>query len=146
MASDEENRGYAGDVSPADAWAVLAAEAKAQLVDVRTAAEWNFVGLPDLSGIGRRVHCVEWQVFPSMGRNGNFVAEAQAALGADTAAAVFFLCRSGARSRAASIAMTGAGYAKCFNIAGGFEGDLDAKRRRGRQNGWKAAGLPWQQT
>jgi rhodanese-related sulfurtransferase len=50
------------------------------------------------------------------------------------------------RSRAAAIAMTGAGYSRAYNIAGGFEGDPDQERHRGKKNGWKASGLPWKQT
>ena len=137
---------YAGDLSATEAWTALQSDPKAQLVDVRTAAEWAFVGRPDLTGIGRQAHCIEWQSFPAMDRSPGFVAAAAMALGPDTEAPVYFLCRSGVRSRAAAIAMTAAGYTKCFNIAGGFEGDLDAARHRGQINGWKAAGLPWAQT
>ena len=128
---------------------MLNSDPKAQLVDVRTAAEWTFVGLPDLAGLGRRLHCVEWQSFPSMAANPDFVAETQSALaaaGAGPEAPVLFLCRSGGRSRAAAIAMTGAGYKKAFNVAGGFEGDLNTERHRGGNNGWKAQGLPWRQS
>ena len=125
---------YAGDIGAAEAWDMLNSDPKAQLVDVRTVAEWNFVGLPDLSALGRQVHCIEWQSFPSMAPNPDFVAEAAGALdaaGADTDTPVLFLCRSGARSRAAAMAMTAAGFHKAFNIAGGFEGDLDGERHRG---------------
>src|ERR1700748_88189 len=100
---------YAGDINAAEAWERLQNDPKAQLVDVRTIAEWNFVGLPDLSGVGRRVHCVEWQRFPSMAPNPVFGAEVSGALAAAGAARetpVLFLCRSGSRSRAAAIAMT----------------------------------------
>jgi rhodanese-related sulfurtransferase len=138
--------GYAGDVSAADAWAALNKHPGAQLVDVRTTAEWSFVGLPDLSSTGRRVHCIEWVTFPAMAPNPAFLAEAVAALGDDKSVPVYFLCRSGARSRAAAIALTAAGYSNCFNVVSGFEGDLDSERRRGGTNGWKAAGLPWIQT
>jgi rhodanese-related sulfurtransferase len=140
---------YAGDVGAGEAWDKLNSDPKAQLVDVRTVAEWNFVGLPDLAGLGRRVHCVEWQSFPSMAPNPDFVAEIGrklAAAGAGPDATVLFLCRSGGRSRAAAIAMARAGYQKAFNVAGGFEGDLDAERHRGNSNGWKAQGLPWKQS
>ena len=137
---------YAGDVSVAAAWTALEQDPRAQLVDVRTAAEWAFVGLPDLTGIGRRVHCIEWLSFPAMEPNPAFVAEVDAALAADRDIALYLLCRSGARSRAAAIALTEAGYSKAFNIAGGFEGDLDAERHRGKNNGWKANGFPWAQT
>jgi rhodanese-related sulfurtransferase len=67
-------------------------------------------------------------------------------VGADKDAPVLFLCRSGARSRSAAIALTQAGYGRAYNVAGGFEGDLDGDRHRGHKNGWKAAGLPWKQT
>jgi rhodanese-related sulfurtransferase len=133
---------YAGDISPADAWDKLLQGAR--LVDVRTMPEWNFVGLPDLQG-QNEVHCIEWQQFPTGARNPGFVAEASAALGGDKAAPVLLLCRSGARSRAAAIALTQAGYTAAFNIAGGFEGDPDADGHRGTSNGWKADGLPWRQ-
>ena len=92
------------------------------------------------------MHRIEWQTFPSGAQNPNFAAQAGAALGANKDVPVVFLCRSGARSRAAAMAMTAAGYTKAFNIAGGFEGDLDETRHRGTSNGWKAAGLPWTQS
>ena len=135
---------YAGDLTAAEAWEQLQADPRAQLVDVRTTAEWNFVGLPDISALGRQVHCVEWQAFPTGARNPAFVAEASQALG-DKDAPVLLLCRSGARSRAAAIALTAAGFSKAFNIANGFEGDGDSEGHRGNRNGWKAENLPWRQ-
>jgi rhodanese-related sulfurtransferase len=136
---------YAGDVSATEAWKQLQSDPKAQLVDVRTMAEWNFVGLPDLGAVGRKVHCVEWQGFPTGAQNPGFVAEASAALGGDTSIPVLLICRSGARSRAAAIALTRAGFEKAFNVSGGFEGDSDGEGHRGNVNGWKAANLPWRQ-
>jgi rhodanese-related sulfurtransferase len=136
---------YAGDISAAEAWERLAADPRAQLVDVRTVAEWNFVGLPDLASLGRQVHCIEWQQFPGGGRNPGFVAEATQAL-TDKTAPVMLLCRSGARSRAAAIALAGAGFAQAFNIGDGFEGEVDDEGHRGNRNGWKAADLPWRQS
>jgi len=140
---------YAGDLDLKSAWDLLAAEAQAQLVDVRTAAEWNFVGVPDLSTLAREPHRIEWQSFPAMQVNPNFVSAASELLkaaGAGPDTSILFLCRSGARSRAAAAAMTRAGFRKAFNIARGFEGDLDGQGHRGGINGWKAAGLPWRQT
>jgi len=135
---------YAGDISASEAWDRLKGDPKAQLLDVRTVAEWNFVGLPDLSSVGRRVHCVEWQSFPTGSQNPGFVIEAGQALD-DPKAAVLLICRSGARSRAAAIALTSAGFTRAFNIAGGFEGDTDGQGHRGTINGWKACDLPWRQ-
>lgn len=135
---------YSGDISVEEAWRQLGDEPSAVLVDVRTAAEWNFVGAPDLSGIGKQAVRVSWQTLPKMEQNPTFVGEVRSQA-SDTNASLLFLCRSGARSQAAAIAMTAAGYSKCFNIAGGFEGDLDGDRHRGVTGGWKAAGLPWSQ-
>ncbi|HEX4303881.1 MAG TPA: rhodanese-like domain-containing protein [Rhizomicrobium sp.] len=137
---------YAGDLSAQEAWDLLKSDPRARLVDVRTQAEWNFVGLPDIASLGRDVALVEWQMFPTMQVNPAFVEDTAQATGAAKDAPVLFLCRSGARSRSAAIALTRAGYAKAYNVAGGFEGDLDGERHRGARNGWKATGLPWKQT
>ncbi|MBI1260129.1 MAG: rhodanese-like domain-containing protein [Rhizobiales bacterium] len=138
---------YAGDVSVMEAWRVLSESADAVLVDVRTRAEWSFVGLPDLSVIGKQVIVNEWQGFPSMAKNDAFVEELAAQLASlPGKSPLLFLCRSGARSRAAAVAMTASGYGPCYNVAGGFEGDLDEMRHRGSLNGWKVAGLPWLQS
>jgi len=138
---------YAGDVTPQEAWRVLGVDPHAVLVDVRTQAEWSFVGVPDLSGAGKEPVFLEWQQFPAMTRNAGFAADLAATLGAARRnVPVFFLCRSGSRSKAAAIVMTQAGFARCFNVAGGFEGDLDGGRHRGGRNGWKVADLPWVQS
>jgi rhodanese-related sulfurtransferase len=139
---------YAGDLSPEESWKRLSQDRSAQLVDVRTSAEWNFVGVPDLTGLGRETLFCEWQFFPSA-PNPEFVQQVTEALKRSSykrGAPLFFLCRSGARSRAAAMAMTQAGYDPCFNVAEGFEGSLDSENHRGRSAGWKAAGLPWVQT
>ena len=61
-------------------------------------------------------------------------------------APIYCICRSGARSASAASALTEAGFSNCFNVAEGFEGDLDDSRHRGQANGWKARGLPWIQS
>jgi rhodanese-related sulfurtransferase len=144
----EQVGSYAGDLDASAAWRLLSEDPKAQLVDVRTAAEWTFVGLPDLSALGRGVHTIEWQSFPEMEINADFATVAADALrrsGADENTPLLMLCRSGARSRAAAIALTRAGFKRAYNVAGGFEGDADAEGHRGQRNGWKAARLPWRQ-
>ena len=142
-------RGYAGDIDPKLAWDILSRERDAVLVDVRTNAEWGFVGLPDLSSVGKQPVTVEWQGLPAMARNPNFDSETKDALtqlNATPDSAVIFICRSGARSRDAAISLTRLGYKRCYNLAGGFEGDLDDARHRGGRNGWKFCGLPWKQS
>lgn len=139
---------YAGDIDVQQAWDMLSSDPKAQLIDVRTAAEWTYVGLPDLAPVGRQVHAIEWQSFPSGEINPDFVriaGEEMKRAGVANDAPLLFLCRSGARSKAAAIAMTRAGFAHAYNIAGGFEGNLDGEGHRGNVNGWKASGLPWRQ-
>jgi len=134
--------GYAGDVAPATAWKILSENKDAVLIDVRTRAEWNYVGLPELATIGKKPALLEWQVFPTMQQNPEFVSVLGNAI-ADKETPLLFLCRSGARSAAAARAMSAAGYSTCFNVAEGFEGPLDAQGQRGSAAGWKATGLPW---
>jgi rhodanese-related sulfurtransferase len=148
MTANNSTQDYAGDIDVREAWDMLTADPKAQLVDVRTAAEWTYVGLPDLSPLGRQVHAIEWQNFPSGEINADFVrltTEQMKRAGTAEDTPLLFLCRSGARSKAAAIAMARAGYARAFNVAGGFEGNLDGEGHRGNVNGWKASGLPWRQ-
>lgn len=130
----------AGDLTPTQAWEVLAGDPRAVLVDVRTAAEWTFVGLPDLSGIGKRVVTAEWSRYPG-GHNEGFLDDLDAV---DRDVPVLFLCRSGVRSVAAADAAAAAGWERTFNVLDGFEGHVDARGHRGGQ-GWRAAGLPWRQ-
>ena len=135
---------YVGDISPKQAWAMLAEEPDAVLVDVRTDAEWTYVGLPDLSRIGKRTIGVMWKSYPDMTVNPGFVDDIRK-VEVSPDAAVLLLCRSGVRSRSAAIALTAAGFRRCYNVAGGFEGPCDGQNHRGAAAGWKADGLPWEQ-
>lgn len=141
--------GYAGDVDVSAAFKVLSDQDNSALVDVRTRAEWSFVGVPDLRPIGKESVFVEWQSFPPAPPVKDFVGELAAIFSQkklDQKASIYFLCRSGARSQSAAIAMTQAGFAHCYNVLGGFEGPIDEDGHRGTMSGWKAAGLPWIQT
>lgn len=140
---------YLGDAVPEEAWDILSSQSGAALIDVRTAAEWTYVGVPDLSGIDAPLLRAEWQTYPSMQADPAFVERLDGALkaaGSGRDSPLFFLCRSGARSAAAAAAMTKAGYSRCFNVAGGFEGGRDDMGHRGTVEGWKAANLPWVQS
>ena len=140
---------YAGDISAADAYSILERDKSAVLVDVRTKAEWAYVGVPDLSGIDKETIFLEWQEFPTMKVAADFaprLLELLRARGVSAKTPLLFLCRSGVRSRAAAAALTQAGQELCYNIAQGFEGPLDDKQKRGAVDGWKAAGLPWAQS
>jgi len=136
---------YAGDLSPQEAWDLLLSEPGAVLVDVRTEAEWRFVGVPDTSATGREPVLVEWVSYPDGERNEHFIDQLHdAGLAPERGAPVLFLCRSGARSIGAASAATAAGIGPAYNILDGFEGPADDDGHRGVQ-GWKASGLPWRQ-
>jgi rhodanese-related sulfurtransferase len=135
--------GYAGDLDPADAYVGLQADAEAVLVDVRTSAEWSYVGVVDLAQIRRRVILLEWQRFPDGGLNGRFVEQLRGE-GVGEGVPIYFLCRSGVRSAAAAKAVTAAGLGPAYNVSDGFEGHLGPDGHRD-VSGWKAAGLPWRQ-
>jgi rhodanese-related sulfurtransferase len=141
--------GYAGDLLAIDSYALLEGDSTAVLIDVRTRAEWAYVGTPDIQALRKTPLFLEWQSYPSMEVDANFTARLEAQLesaGVERGASLLFLCRSGARSRHAAIAMTSAGWGPCFNVSDGFEGALDDSRRRSGVGGWKAGGLPWTQT
>ena len=147
--SHQNFAGYAGDLLAIDAYTLLKGDASSVLVDVRTQAEWTYVGTPELQALGKTPLFLEWQAYPSMAVDANFTVRLEELLrsaGVERGASLMFLCRSGARSRQAAIAMTGAGWGPCFNVSDGFEGPLDGSRRRGGVSGWKAGGLPWRQT
>ena len=145
--STEHARSYAGDITPLEAWKMLNDNPRAVLVDVRTDAEWLFVGAPDLSSIGREVVYIEWNTSDGK-RNENFLAELQDRVPPAEAGQgerpVVFLCRSGNRSIGAAEVATEAGIAPAYNVLDGFEGHLNAEGHRG-ETGWRAIGLPWKQ-
>jgi len=136
---------HAGDLSPTDAYRLLTDDPQAVLIDVRTQPEWAYVGVPDLTSVGKQLVRLEWVNFPDGARNPEFL-DQLAAAGVRPDQPVAFICRSGARSAAAAGAATAAGYARAYNVADGFEGPLDAAGHRGSAGGWKASGLPWTQS
>ena len=129
---------YFGAVTPAEAQALIESEPAARLIDVRTRAEWDYVGRVPGSVL------IEWNTYPDGERNAQFVDELRRAVG-ETDAPVLFLCRSGHRSDSAARAATAAGYTRAFNVLEGFEGNKDAAGHRGTLGGWRKAGLPWVQ-
>ena len=144
----QSDYGRVDDVGVTEVWERLRSDPTSVLVDVRTRAEWAFVGLPDLTEIGKQPVLVEWQTFPDNREDPRFGERLIATLkdmGTANDSQLFFICRSGSRSKRAAQTMKAAGYAKCLNVADGFEGPLDADHHRGRAGGWKAAGLPWAQ-
>lgn len=136
------------NVSVTEVWTRLRADPTSVLIDVRTRAEWAFVGVPDLGGIGRKPVLIEWQSFPDSKVDPAFAERLSAILGQSgvgRGVQLFFICRSGGRSHMAAQVMSAAGWTRCTNVAEGFEGPLDSEGHRGSVAGWKVAGLPWTQ-
>ena len=136
---------YAGDINSSDAFEILKNELNSFLIDVRTLPEWQFSGVPDLSSVRKDILTISWKNYPKMDMNSNFAGQVEGII-SDKVAKLFFICKTGGRSLDAAIKMTELGYRNCYNIASGFEGDLNDNNQRGKINGWKASGLPWEQT
>jgi rhodanese-related sulfurtransferase len=129
---------YEGALLPSEAHQLLQAAPGAKLVDVRTRAEWDWVGrIPGAVEI-------ELLTYPGSRPNPSFLAELerQVAKGAP----VMFICRSGGRSHNAALLAMQAGYTQCYNVLEGFEGDKDGQGHRNTKGGWRASGLPWTQS
>ena len=133
----ERQLAYAGVVTPTEAWQLAQAGA-ARIVDVRTEAEWLYVG--HIPGSQR----VEWRRYKAPETNPDFMRELAEVAGPDEP--LLLLCRSAQRSHQAAVLATAHGYTRCYNILEGFEGDIDDSGQRGGRGGWRRAGLPWQQT
>ncbi len=132
------------NVRPAEVWQALQQDPRTHLVDVRTDAEWAYVGFPDLAWVGKKLVTIAWQVFPTMELNRAFAEQLRAA-GLTAEDRLYFICRSGVRSLAAAQAAMAAGFPHAYNVADGFEGPPDDEGHRGTLAGWKVEGLPWRQ-
>jgi len=130
---------YYGALTPQESYALLQADPKAVLVDVRTQAELDWVGGVDLPD--EQFAHIEWMSYPGGAQNANFVAELKARVPAD--APVLFLCRSAARSKHAARVATEAGYQLAMDVLEGFEGNRDDHHHRKTVEGWCVRGMPW---
>jgi rhodanese-related sulfurtransferase len=136
--SRDQKLAFEGALTPREAWQILQHAPGTRIIDIRSRAELDWVGrIPEAVEI-------EWQTYPGMKPNPYFLTELKRAV--DTESLLLFICRSGIRSQAAAATATQAGFANCFNVLEGFEGDKDANSRRGAVGGWRCAGLPWSQS
>lgn len=140
-----------GAMTPDEAWAAMAEDGGAMLVDVRTKAEWAFVGTADTRPLARPQCFIEWVSFPEMRSNPTFLDTLDEEVERTGATSLYFLCRSGGRSHdaamEASARFTAADRAiTCINVLEGFEGPIDSNGHRSTASGWKARGLPWRQS
>ena len=128
---------YAGAVTPQEAWALKQSGA-ADIVDVRTKAEYEYVGR--IAG----TTLIEWRRLGDSMPNPGFMDELMGQFPKDRP--LLFLCRSAVRSHHAATLAAKNGFARAYNILEGFEGDLDDQGHRGTIGGWRKAGLPWEQS
>ncbi len=123
---------------------------KILFLDVRTRAEVNFLGMPDVADANIPIKPFT-TVLAKNGKNyqrvdnEHFVPAiadliARKKLGEDPV--IFVMCRNGKGSAIAANRLAEHGYTKVYSIVDGYEGDFDASGKR-TVNGWKNAGLPW---
>ena len=125
-------------------------EERVKIIDVRTTAEYAFVGHPTMAAnIPLLFTTRQWHAPTgsyAMQRNERFVAQVEQIAAKDDV--VLVLCRSGQRSAPATDLLNAAGYESVYSVVDGFEGDklknpasiFDGQRK---VNGWRNAGLPW---
>lgn len=126
-------------VSPQKAWKILNAKLDAVLVDVRSSAEFIFVGHP-IGAIN-----IPWIEEPDWLLTPNFVSQIQEYVKHRLEAPIILICRSGHRSQEAAVTLSQAGFTNVYSIAEGFEGELDGEYHRSTLSGWRFEGLPWEQ-
>ena len=135
---------YAGDLTPLESWDLLSKEKESFLIDCRTQPEWQFVGIPKLEDLNKKPIFIEWQLYPSMLINENFLNEVQDSP-ANKDSKIILICRSGGRSKSAAEFLTSKGYKNCYNCQDGFEGIHNQNENRSNSSGWKFSKLPWRQ-
>ncbi len=137
---NQPTQGYSGDISPKQAYDWWQA-GEGVLIDVRSTAERTWVGqVPGALAL-------PWCEWPGMQPNPQFAEDLQNLLEKEAVAAgqkLLFLCRSGVRSIAAARCATALGW-PAYNVLEGFEGPPNAQGQRNQLQGWRVAGLPWQQ-
>lgn len=130
-------------LTPTLAWQYVQDHPDALFLDVRMEIEYLYVGHPP--GV---VH-VPWYEYPEMQAHPErFVAQVKREAGSTPPPEqrpVVLICRSGKRTVEAGHALEAAGFTEVVNVLHGFEGDLDENFQRGRLNGWRHEGLPWEQ-
>lgn len=133
-------------ISAIDANKLLEEDPRALLIDVRSNMEFLFIGHP-VGAIS-----IPWIDEPDWIINPNFAADVRKLIlgGLDHDSAghnvpILLICRSGKRSLEAGKLLLKEGFHDVYNIADGFEGELDESHHRSLLAGWRFDGLPWEQ-
>ncbi len=132
-------------ITPKQAWQIIQDQPKALLIDVRSQMEFLFIGHP----VGA-IH-IPWIDEPDWNINPHFAPEVRKLVlgGLDHKSGhnvpILLICRSGKRSLEAGELLLKEGFHQVYNIADGFEGELDDTHHRSTLAGWRFDGLPWEQ-
>ena len=133
-------------LKPTEAFELCRSNPKAVIIDVRSNMEFLFIGHP--SGAIN----IAWIDEPDWKINPHFAADVRKVVlgglshdGAVESVPVVLICRSGKRSLEAGHVLLQEGFDKVYNVAEGFEGELDDQHHRSTVGGWRFHGLPWEQ-
>jgi rhodanese-related sulfurtransferase len=133
-------------LSPHEAWELVRTTPKAVLVDVRSNMEFLFIGHP-VGAVN-----IAWIDEPDWKINPHFAADVRKLIlgglshgSGMQSVPVVLICRSGKRSLEAGELLIREGFDSVFNVAEGFEGELDEQHHRSTRGGWRFHGLPWEQ-
>ena len=144
MFYDREEMSYKRNLLPKMAVERLQSNSQALFVDVRSKAEYKYVGFPENSILIPWIDDPDWEPNPEAfsdlvmqeldGRENLLNTE------------IILICRSGFRSNEALKCLENKGFTQVSHVASGFEGDLDENDHRGNLNGWRHDGMPWSQS
>jgi len=117
---------------------------QALFVDVRSKAEYKYVGYPENSILIPWIDDPDWEPNPETFSD----AVMQELDGRENLSdtEIILICRSGFRSNEALKCLENKGFTQVSHVASGFEGDLDENDHRGNLNGWRHDGMPWSQS
>ena len=117
---------------------------QALFVDVRSKAEYKYVGYPENSILIPWIDDPDWQPNPEAFSDSVMqeLDDREYLLNTE----IILICRSGYRSNDALKCLENKGFTQVSHVASGFEGDLDENDHRGNLNGWRHDGMPWSQS
>lgn len=127
------------DLTPQQSYEAVVND-EAYILDVRTDAEFIWVGHPDVPNVMN----VSWKIERkgSWITNPSFLSDVNDIFGSNKGAHIIVMCRSGVRSIPAAAALESAGFTNVSNMLEGFEGEgKDAYGYR-TVDGWKNSSLP----
>ena len=117
---------------------------QALFVDVRSKAEFKYVGYPENSILIPWIDDPDWE--PNPEEFSDLVMQELDGRENLLNTEIILICRSGFRSNEALKCLENKGFTQVSHVASGFEGDLDENDHRGNLNGWRHDGMPWSQS